>query len=203
MSYKDTNNKTGYRNMQGNNFLYGNLKLLNVSELTAALSDGITEWTAPAPTPPTDAEQLATNKTGKKNAIESDFLVESKRYVDASERGFVTPNVSDKVKCIIDQAYIDARETYIELIEMGVPKEDARSILPMNTMTSMYIAGNLQAWMDMFKLRVSKHAQKEIRDVAITCWALLIEVYPLIFTDLIFEDKNFEEWSQDEPKIKD
>ena len=123
-----------------------------------------------------------------------DFLVESKRYVDASDRGFVTPDVSYEAECVIDQAYIDARETYIELLEMGVSKEDARSILPANTMTSMYIAGNLQAWMDMFKLRVSKHAQKEIRDVAINSWGLLIEVYPLVFSDLIFEDKNYKEW---------
>ena len=123
-----------------------------------------------------------------------DFLVESKRYVDASDRGFVTPEVSYEAECIIDQAYIDARETYIELLEMGVAKEDARSILPANTMTSMYVAGNLQAWMDMLKLRVSKHAQKEIRDVAILCWALLTDVYPLIFSDLVFEDKIYKEW---------
>jgi len=81
MSYQDINNKTGYKNMQGDNFLYGNLKLLTTDELTAALADGITVWTTPTPTPPTDEEQLAKNKTAKKNAIESDFLVESEKPV--------------------------------------------------------------------------------------------------------------------------
>ena len=126
-----------------------------------------------------------------------DFLVESKRYVDASDRGFVMPYVDATAHSLIDQAYVDALETYRDLIELGVPKEDARSILPANTMTSMYIAGNLQAWMDMFKLRVSKHAQKEIRDVALGCWGLLIEVYPLVFSDLTYEDKTYKEWIND------
>jgi len=81
MSYKDINNKTGYRNMQGFNYLYGNIKLLNASELTAALADGITSWTAPTPTPPSDAEVLASNKVSKKAAIEADFLIESEQPV--------------------------------------------------------------------------------------------------------------------------
>jgi len=81
MSYKDINNKTGYRHMQGNNYLYGNLKLLNGSELTNALADGITTWTPTAPTLPTEAEQLATNKISKKNTINYDFEIESEKPI--------------------------------------------------------------------------------------------------------------------------
>ncbi len=124
-----------------------------------------------------------------------DFLVESKRYVDASNRGFVYPtDVPDEAYTLIDESIAMAEDTYRELLAMGVSKEDARAVLPMNTMTSMYIAGNLQAWMDMLKLRVSKHAQQEIRNVAIKCWEKLIEVYPLVFSDLEFEGKTINEW---------
>lgn len=124
-----------------------------------------------------------------------DFLVESKRYVDASSRGFVYPdNLTDDVYTRIQEAVDMSEDTYKDLLAMGVAKEDARSIIPMNTMTSMYIAGNMQAWMDMLKLRVSKHAQQEIRAVAIDCWGVLIKRFPLIFNDLIFEDRSYTEW---------
>ncbi len=123
-----------------------------------------------------------------------DFLVESKRYVDATERGFVMPEVGREATALINQICMSTSIGYQNLLDLGVKKEDARSILPMNTMTSMYIAGNLQAWMDMFKLRVSRHAQKEIREVALECWRLLIDTYPLVFKDLVFEDKTFDDW---------
>jgi len=65
MSYKDINNKTGYRNMQGHSFSYSNLKLLTAAELAAAIIDGITEWTPDAPPTPTDAENLISVKKSK------------------------------------------------------------------------------------------------------------------------------------------
>ncbi|MCK5307927.1 MAG: hypothetical protein KAJ73_04880, partial [Zetaproteobacteria bacterium] len=71
--YKDINNKTGYRNLQGNNFLYGNMKLLSTTEKTSALADGITEWIAPVKALPTESEQLITNKSNVSNAIKNDF----------------------------------------------------------------------------------------------------------------------------------
>ena len=123
-----------------------------------------------------------------------DFLVESKRYVDASTRGFVLPDVGEATSTILRKTAERNMEVYTQLISHGVAKEDARAILPANTMTSMYAAGNLQAWMDMLKLRVSKHAQKEIREVAIECWKELDSIYPLVFGDLIYEDKTLDEW---------
>lgn len=125
-----------------------------------------------------------------------DFLVESKRYVDASNRGFVMPEVSEEATTIINESYLSSLNSYTRLLELGVAKEDARSILPMNTMTSMYIAGNLQAWIDFLKLRVDTHAQKEVREVAIKAWAILIDIYPLVFSDLKFKDRTFKEWKE-------
>ena len=123
-----------------------------------------------------------------------DFLVESKRYVDASTRGFVLPDVGEVASAILEETAKNTMKVYTQLLKGGVSKEDARAILPANTMTSMYVAGNLQAWMDMLKLRVSKHAQKEVREVAIECWKELTSIYPLVFEDLEFEDKTLDEW---------
>ena len=126
-----------------------------------------------------------------------DFLVESKRYVDASERGFVMPeNIEPNNEMLIKRAADNAMEVYKHLVNNGMKKEDARAILPMNTMTSMYVAGNFQAWMDFLKLRVSKHAQKEIQLVALNIWSALILAFPHVFADLKFEDEGFSQWKK-------
>ncbi len=135
-----------------------------------------------------------------------DFLVESKRYVDASTRGFVYPsNISSLNKSKITKHINEARELYKALTFSGVTKENARSILPANTMTTACIAGNFQAWMDFLKLRVSKHAQYEIRHMAIEIWKQLASNFPEVFEDLILEDKDLTTWilEESEPLKKD
>jgi len=124
-----------------------------------------------------------------------DFLVESQRYVDQGERGFVMPDgIEGWQKSALDDVARRSRMLYRQLLEEGVPKEDARSILPANTMTSMYVAGNFQAWLDFLKLRVSKHAQAEIRKVAIYVWSTLSINFPEVFADLTFEAATLAIW---------
>ncbi len=128
-----------------------------------------------------------------------DFLVESQRYVDQSDRGFVMPKsiLSQHQIDIVEETVEEAFGVYKDLIGLGIPKEDARAVLPANTMTSMYVAGNMQAWLDFLKLRVSKHAQLEIRTVALYIWATLAINFPLIFADLKFDEKGLNTWEND------
>ena len=56
---------------------------------------------------------------------------------------------------------------YLYLIEKKkVCPEQARMILPLNTMTEWIWSGSLLAFIRVCKLRLDKHAQKETRDVA-------------------------------------
>ena len=71
---------------------------------------------------------------------------------------------------------------YNQLVANGVKKEDARAVLPANTSTKMYITGNLQAWHSFFTLRLTNHAQLEVRAVANSIYDLLAEVFPQVFT---------------------
>ena len=57
-------------------------------------------------------------------------------------------------------------ETYDELITSGICPEQARMVLPQNTMTEWYWSGTLGAFLDMLVLRLDNHTQKETRDVA-------------------------------------
>jgi len=127
-----------------------------------------------------------------------DFMVQSKRYVDPTKGDFkfiMPEGLSDAEQTMMNNQWKNAILTYNNMIDSGVKKEDARAILPMNTSTKMYITGNLQAHFDAMKLRVSVHAQREIRTVFIEIWRLLTEPYPQVFgKDCIINGKTFDEW---------
>lgn len=57
-------------------------------------------------------------------------------------------------------------ELYQEMLEQGVCAEQARMILPQNTMTEWIWSGTLFAFAKMCKLRLDSHTQKETREVA-------------------------------------
>jgi flavin-dependent thymidylate synthase len=115
-----------------------------------------------------------------------DFMVQSKRYVKPEKGGFefIMPKGLSLIHQDAMRAQWDAAiALYKRLLSEGVDKENARAILPSNTSTKMNITGNLQAWNDMFKLRLNTHAQHEIREVAEAIFNLLQEAYPQIFTE--------------------
>jgi thymidylate synthase (FAD) len=55
---------------------------------------------------------------------------------------------------------------YRQLMNAGVCPEQARMVLPQNTMTEWYWSGTLGAFLDMLVLRLDNHTQKETREVA-------------------------------------
>ena len=74
-----------------------------------------------------------------------------------------------------------SKELYTQLREAGVSKQDARYILPQAQETELYVSGNYQAWVDFIKLRSSKSAQTEVREVALRIQKELQRVAPIIF----------------------
>jgi thymidylate synthase (FAD) len=93
---------------------------------------------------------------------------ESQRYVDAKHnRGFVyPPDVPEEAESMLGAWYRGSLEMYESLREAGVKKEDARFILPMGMVTRMVVSFNYMELLHFLKLRVDKHAQWEIRDIA-------------------------------------
>ena len=114
-----------------------------------------------------------------------DYLVRSSRYCDESDAEFVRPegfNKLDKSHQIkLDLLENALRDYYIELRESGMSKQDARFWLPQAQATELYVAGNYQAWKDFIKLRNTKHAQAEVRNVAAEIERQLKELAPIIF----------------------
>ena len=58
-----------------------------------------------------------------------------------------------------------SQKAYKELISIGVSKEQARSVLPLNLNTQFIWTGSLLSFIHLFKLRLKNDAQQETREV--------------------------------------
>ena len=68
---------------------------------------------------------------------------------------------------------------YRDLIGMRVPRELARSVLPVGTYTKMFATANLHNWFKFTGERSHPHAQYEIRVYSDAILEMLEELYPI------------------------
>ena len=115
------------------------------------------------------------------------YSQESQRYVAMDDPEWVIPD--DVAE---DEAALEVWETfagqvvsaYEALRERGVRKEDARFVLPNATATRIIVTMNFRELRHLFRIRISRGAQWEIRQLGV---AMLEGVYPhapAVFGDL-------------------
>jgi len=75
----------------------------------------------------------------------------------------------------------DLKKMYERLLEMGIPKEDARYIMPQGSTSNIVFTANARELRHFFKLRLDKHAQAEIRELAERMLDLVKPIAPTIF----------------------
>lgn len=72
----------------------------------------------------------------------------------------------------------NALYTYKAMLEHGVCPEQARMVLPQNTMTEWIWSGTLYAWARMVTLRIDSHTQAETRVIAHSISATMASLFP-------------------------
>ena len=75
----------------------------------------------------------------------------------------------------------DIQAAYNEFTELGIPKEDARYVLPNAAETKIVITMNARALHNFFALRCCMRAQWEIRALAEQMLAEVQKAAPLLF----------------------
>jgi thymidylate synthase (FAD) len=70
---------------------------------------------------------------------------------------------------------------YNKLLDMGIPAEDSRFILPNATCTNIMVTMNARSLLNFFELRCCQHAQWEIRNLANKMLKEVKKVAPIIF----------------------
>jgi thymidylate synthase (FAD) len=112
------------------------------------------------------------------------FSQQSQRYVKVSApQAVAPPSVSaiPEAAAIFASQLKSAAEAYERLISLGVPKEDARFILPHGAPTSLIMTMNAREMHHFFSLRLCRRAQWEIRGLAGKMLALVIEAARELF----------------------
>ncbi len=76
--------------------------------------------------------------------------------------------VEDQESCnSIQQRVLDVcQDAYQDLLSLGVSKEQARTILPLNLNTTYIWTGSLLSFLHLFDLRLKKDTQAETREIA-------------------------------------
>lgn len=113
------------------------------------------------------------------------YTQQSQRYVayDTLEK-FVTPlNIAKNAdaKKVFDDALEKISEAYRKLLDMGIPKEDARFILPNAAKTNIIVIMNARELNHFFNLRCCTRSQWEIREVAMEMLKQVKKVAPVLF----------------------
>jgi len=113
------------------------------------------------------------------------FSQQSQRYVSHKEHfTSIVPDsitVNDEARRIFDAMSDAVHKAYGQLIELGIPAEDARYILPNSTETKIIMTMNARELLHYFGLRCCQRAQWEIREMSIEMLRLVKRVAPVIF----------------------
>ena len=79
---------------------------------------------------------------------------------------------------LIGQAFVTSYQAYDRLLELGVAKECARKVLPMNSPTRLYMSGTIRSWIHYLSVRTGVETQLEHRQIAQEIKTILINHLP-------------------------
>lgn len=112
------------------------------------------------------------------------FSVLSQRYVDQKDQEIIVPESIKQNGEMLD-LYVShvsrLRRIYDSMVEAGIPKEDARYVLPQGTTTDLIMTMNARELGHFFSLRCCNRAQWEIREMADQMLRILVSKWPELF----------------------
>lgn len=115
------------------------------------------------------------------------FNQQSQRYVKFTDGVETVKPASvsenDEADAVFDEAIRQATDAYAKLLELGVPAEDARYLLPNAAESKIVVTMNVRELLHFFELRCCNRAQWEIREMAHKMLELARPTAPYVFAD--------------------
>jgi thymidylate synthase (FAD) len=120
---------------------------------------------------------------------------ESQRYVEygkTKEYEFVIPLSVEgtRFKDDFKKKALELEKLYSDMVKEGVPKEDARYILPNATVSEIVVSANFRELRHIFEVRCHPRAHWEIREICLEMLKIMKEKAPIVFWDFEIDDKN-------------
>ena len=119
-----------------------------------------------------------------RHRIGASFSVRSQRYCSEDNFGYVIPpsiQKHEKHAVRYKALMADIQNLYNKLVDLGIPKEDARMVLPNACETRMIVTMNVRELWHFFNLRCCSRAQWELRELAWRMLRLCEKVSPVLF----------------------
>ena len=117
-----------------------------------------------------------------------EFRKQSEDNKQASD-GLVDDQVTATMKW--REAQMKTIETYKELLDMGMAREQARSILPLTVYTKVWWTASFQSIMNFIELRDEPTSQVEIQEYARAMKKIVLTLYPettKLWSEIYFEN---------------
>lgn len=95
-----------------------------------------------------------------------------------SSSGYISEDDEEYYGGLIQARQHATYKVYKKMIDKGIAREQARSILPLSTYTEFYWTVNLRSLMNFINLRADVHAQGEIRDYANVILEMIKPIVP-------------------------
>lgn len=120
------------------------------------------------------------------------YCQESTRYCNYKSLGIwvIEPFffVGDDKKYLAWKRAMESSErAYNDLIEVGATPQEARTVLPNSLKTEIVMTYNLREWRHFFKLRCSKGAHPQMREITIPLLKEFQKRIPILFDDITAE----------------
>jgi thymidylate synthase (FAD) len=118
---------------------------------------------------------------------------ESQRYVHYGSRKPFEVVLPESVKSGgFEERYFDIAgecyRVYQEMVDAGVPKEDARYILPGGITSEIVVSANFRELRHIFTIRTQERAHWEIRKICLEMLRIMKREAPIVFWDFEIDD---------------
>ena len=118
-----------------------------------------------------------------RHRVGASYSQRSQRYVKEDEFDYIVPpsiKKNEEASKLFSEKMEEMRKTYSKLLDMDIPKEDARFILP-TIKTNLMVSYNARSLYHLFELRCCTRAQWEIRSLAKQMLEQVKKVAPVLF----------------------
>ena len=129
-------------------------------------------------------------------AVAMDLEMPHLRRQDSKNRQNSIDDLDSETTEFIDDRickhFREAEELYNYMLDRGVAKECARSVLPLNTTTRLYMSGTIRSWLHYIDLRSWHGTQWEHTQIALNALEVIKQQLPTIADAMWPNDKTRE-----------
>jgi len=121
------------------------------------------------------------------------FSQRSQRYVNEEKFAFVEPESiaeDPEAHATFVRFMEEARAVYEKLGQLNITKQDRRFVLPNAVQSEIVISADFRELRHIFCVRCDRHAQDEIRQVALAMLKLMRQKAPAVFGDFQISEET-------------